>query len=160
SVTKRLFKKLLFGSLCQEKLVLPSGVDQIRQAITDHAGDQQRCKRILVHVLRQVFTRTLALPIEHIARRACLLARLIPDIANHRLESRPGGLPVPFQAVIERVLSRSVCDLHCLFSRSSIVGQLLIHCLAPTENSFTVRNICCKERLPSSYPWLRGSEAL
>ena len=114
-------------------LVLPSGVDQICQAITDHAGDQQRCKRILVDVLRQVFTRTLPLPIEHIARRACLLARLIADIANPRFDlldslAGPGGFRAPFRAMIERVLSQPVA-------------------LAPTEN-LSVQNICCKERLP------------
>ena len=114
-------------------LVLPSGMDQIRQAITDHAGDQQRCKRILADVLRQVFTRTLPLPIEHIARRACLLARLIADIANPRFDlldslAGPGGFRAPFRAMIERVLSQPVA-------------------LAPTEN-LSVQNICCKERLP------------
>src|SRR5439155_19947617 len=124
-----------------ELLILPTRMNQKRQAIADHAGDQQRGQRVFIDFFRQIFAGTLALPIKRIARHARLLprpprqilraggriggdgARLLAEVAGHRL-----GLFDRLIGCRLRLLQRLISGAALLLS-----ARLIVRCRASTR---------------------------
>src|SRR5207248_4394986 len=158
-----------------ERLILPARMNQKRQAIADHAGDQQRGQRVFIDVLRQIFAGALALPIKRIAGHASLLprpprqilraggriggdvARLLAEVAGHRL-----GLFDRLIGCRLRLLHRLVGGAALLLSARLIVRcrastgvlssrvmprRVLVHLLCSCSRNPSTKNIRCKESL-------------